>query len=378
MAANVTLALVAGGGTGGHVCIGVAIAQAIRDLAPRHRIVLVGCRMDTDAPMMKQSRFPFYIVPACPWPGGFSWRRFPIYAWDAAVALASGLSALVRALVVLAQERPKVVIGTGGYGSAPAVVAAWLRGVPVLIHEPDSVIGLANRFLARFARTITLGYGDVAAALPDGRTRATGNPVRRDFRTVRRAEARRSLGIKPGQRLVVAFGGSQGSRTINQAVSRAAEALLRDGETHLLHVSGGRDYAMLQEAVKKMGEPVRERYRLYPHLDEREMATALAAGDAVVMRGGASAIAEAAATGIPAVVVPYPFARAQHQMSNARFLLDRKQGMVIEDKMLTPDVLSAAIERISREAVRRIDRRRRDSAGRVAGEALALAGVDLR
>lgn len=348
MAAKITSALIAGGGTGGHLCIAIAIGQALVEMAPKARVVLLGCQADTDGPMLKESGFPFHIVSARPWPGGIRWRQFHRYVWGAATAVASGLLAVGRSLVLLRQERPQVVIGTGGYGSVPAVVAAWVLGVPTLVHEADSVAGMANRLLARFARAISLGYGEAVGPWCGERASVTGNPVRRTFSVMDRSEARRRLGLGPGSKLIVALGGSQGARSINQALLGAAETLLEDQETCLLQVTGRRDYEMVKEEVEKMGESQRNRYWLHPFLDEKGMATALAAADAAVTRGGASALAEVAVSGVPAVVIPYPFARQGHQASNAGLLLKRGQAVVLDDRELNATSLLASLGEVWR------------------------------
>lgn len=348
MAAEITSALIAGGGTGGHLSIAIAIGQALVEMAPEARVVLVGCQADTDGPMLRESGFPFHVVSARPWPGGVHWHRFHECAWDGATALASGLLAVGRSLLLLRRERPEVVIGTGGYGSVPAVVAAWILGVPTLVHEADSVVGMANRLLARFARSITLGYGEAAGAWCGDRATVTGNPVRRGFSVMERSEARRRLGLGPSCRLIVALGGSQGARSINHALLGAAETLLEDDATCLLQVAGRRDYEMVEQEIEKLGESQRKRHWVHPFLDEEEMATALAAADAVVTRGGASALAEVAVSGVPAVVIPYPFARQGHQASNAGLLVKRGQAVVLNDRKLNATSLLASLGEVWR------------------------------
>jgi UDP-N-acetylglucosamine--N-acetylmuramyl-(pentapeptide) pyrophosphoryl-undecaprenol N-acetylglucosamine transferase len=342
----VSLAAIAGGGTGGHLSIAIAIAQALAEIAPGERILLLGCKMASDEPMLRESGFPFQIIASQPWPRGFRWPDVHRYTWKILAASAPNLWAFCRIVGVLQRERPKVVIGTGGYGSVPAIAAARLLRLPTLIHEADSVPGLGNRSLARFAKIITLGYGEAVGSWCSQRAKVTGNPVRRAFLKTERQEARLSLGISPHQRLILVFGGSQGAQSINQAALGAADSLLDDEEVCLLHISGRRDYKMLQEEMGKLDESRRQRYSLHPFLGEQEMAIALRAADAVVTRGGASALAEIAATGAKAVIIPYPFARQEHQTSNARLLVEKGQGLFLEDKDLSPTSLARAIERI--------------------------------
>ena len=373
MAAAMTLALIAGGGTGGHLSIATAIAQAMADAVPGERVVLLGCKASTDEPVLKESGFPFCIIPARAWPGGPSWSQLPGWVWEAALGVGSTFWAVGRALRLLRRERPKVLVGVGGYGSVPAGLAAWLMRIPILIHEADSVPGVANRFLARLAKSITLGYREATGTWCAQKAKVTGNPVRRAFHAVRRPTARESLGIDSGGRLILVLGGSQGARSINQTVLGTADDLLKEEHVCLLHISGWRDYHLLEEQMEKIAESVRPRYWLRPFLGEEQMATALAAADVVITRAGASALAEVATMGTPAVIVPYPFARGGHQAGNARYLVEKRQGVLLRDEELDVEALGRAVERASLESGTTGERRPENGATEIAGLAVGLA-----
>jgi len=368
-----TLALIAGGGTGGHLSIAIAMAQAMAEMAPQERIVLAGCRMETDQPMLRESGFPFCLIPARPWPTAPSLSRLRRRLWNSLLWPPKTLLAILRSLVILRRESPLVVIGAGGYGSVPPVVAAWLLRLPILIHEPDAVAGLANRFLARFAKVVTLGYSAAAGDWCRDRAKVTGNPVRRIFFTEDRQESRQELGVGPQARLILVVGGSQGSRTINQAILGSAPAFLSEDDSFLLHVSGWRDYARMRKAIDEMSEPLQRRYGLHPFLSGQEMAKALLAADVVVTRGGASALAEVAAAGLPAIILPYPYARGRHQATNARDLVESGQAVLLEDENLETEALARVIQTLAKKSRAGLDRQGEGAAGKVAALAKGLA-----
>ncbi|HEX5310135.1 MAG TPA: undecaprenyldiphospho-muramoylpentapeptide beta-N-acetylglucosaminyltransferase [Solirubrobacteraceae bacterium] len=252
-------------------------------------------------------------------------RRRPLRAL---LALAKALRAFWRSRALLRELAPDAVMGGGGYVAGPVGLAAVSLRVPLVLTEADSHLGITNRLLARFARRVCLAFPIAGRDGP--RYRVTGRPI--PVASARREDARGQLGIGPNETCVLVFGGSLGARTINQAALGA----FAQGDFRVIHVCGRRDYA------ESSSEPLRAGYDLHEYLDLTSFAQALAASDLVVARAGGS-VFEIAAYGLPAILVPYPHAAADHQSANARWMADGGAASVIADGELTPARLAKEV-----------------------------------
>jgi UDP-N-acetylglucosamine--N-acetylmuramyl-(pentapeptide) pyrophosphoryl-undecaprenol N-acetylglucosamine transferase len=278
-------------------------------------------------------------------------------------ALALAAAAPASCLRILARRRPDVVLGGGGYVAGPMVFAAWLRRIPAALTEADAHLGLANRLATPFARRLFLAY---PIAGLDGKARVVGRPIPSSSRVVSQAEARRTLGLPADGPLVLVFGGSQGAQTLNEL---AVDAWGGEGP-HVLHLCGERDYELLRDRVDRDG------YRLLPFVDD--FGAALGAADLVVSRAGGS-VWEIAAAGKPAVLVPFPFATADHQRQNAEHFAAAGGAVVVDDddaRERVPalvDELLADRERLDAMAAAMRAAARPDAADTIADELVALA-----
>ncbi len=310
------------------------------------------------------------LVPAAGYPlhtldvRGLS-RSSPLRALQ---ALALAALAVPRARTLLARIAPDAVMGGGGYVAGPVGVAALSRSIPLVLTEADSHLGLTNRVLAPGARRVCLAFPLAGRGEP--RYRVTGRPVPAAAHD--RAQARSRFAIAPEQTCVLVFGGSLGARSINLA----ALAAFADAPFHVLHVCGARDY----EELRARAEP-RAGYDLREYLDLAAFADALAACDLVVARAGGS-VFEIAAHGLPAILVPYPHASADHQSANARWMSQAGAAVAIPDGQLDAVRLRAEVEallgdpprlRAMGEASRGLARP--DAAREVAAELLRAAGA---
>ena len=292
----------------------LAVAGALR--AEGAQVEFVGAGR-AEATLVPAAGFPLHAISV----EGLS-RSNPLKALR---ALLRAALAVPRARRLLRRLRPDAVMGGGGYVAGPVALAAISLRIPLVLTEADSHLGLTNRLLAPFARRVCLSF-----PLPgrDGaRYRVTGRPIPWPGRD--RAAARGRLGIDAGETCVLVFGGSLGSRTINRAASEAfAGRSSTDSSFRVLHISGARDYAELQENDLRPGYDLRE------YLGQEDFADALAAADLAVARAGGS-VFEIAAHGLPAVLVPYPHASGDHQSANARWMSDAGAAVVIADGELT-------------------------------------------
>ena len=258
--------------------------------------------------------------------------------------LAKGLytvKSFFETMKVMRDFKPDCVFGTGGFASFPAVFVAALSGIRTVIHEPNMEPGLANRVLSVFCSAVTAGFEETAKAFPQEKTFVTGNPVRLSLFNVKRAQARRSLKIKGSGPVILVMPGSRAARSVNRAVAEALPVLKKKIKgVSLVWMTGKEDLKMAQAAVKKTG--IRAHTAEFIH----DAASAYAACDAAVLRAGAGTLSEIAALKVPSVLVPYPYAAANHQEKNAGVFAARRAAEVIKDSLLSAETLSDAVIRI--------------------------------
>lgn len=329
-----TYAVVAGGGTAGHVLPGIAIGQALVSRGhPPETLVFVGSSRGVESRLVPEAGFELVALP-----GRGIARRLTLANLGAVWGL---LRALAQAFRLVRVRRPSVVVALGGYASVACVVAAAAQRVPIVVAEQNAVPGLANRLASRFARAS-------AASFPDTGLRRevfTGNPVRPEILAVRRdeqrAEAREALGLPPDRTIIVAFGGSLGARQINEAVLEAAATWAARDDLAIRHIIGTRDFA---DVRARAGDPPPGGLMYQAIEYEDRMDLVYAAADLVVCRSGATTVAELAVTGTPAIMVPLPYAPGDHQTANARALVSVDGGRMIVDDELDGERLVAEVE----------------------------------
>ena len=242
-----------------------------------------------------------------------------------------------QALAMLLARRPAAVFTTGGYVAIPVLLAAWLLRIPSVLWDGNVVPGRSVRLVARWATVAAVSHAATATALGHPRAYLTGTPIR-STAGVDVDEARERFGARPGERMLLVFGGSQAVRRMNDAVRDALPRLVE--RVRVVHVTGDDGYGPALTAREARPAERRDRYRPYPFLHE-EMTAALAAADLALGRAGASTLAEAAAFALPLAIVPYPHA-AGHQRLNAVAYAEAGAGVLIEDEALDADALVEA------------------------------------
>ncbi|MGB9859805.1 MAG: undecaprenyldiphospho-muramoylpentapeptide beta-N-acetylglucosaminyltransferase [Moorellaceae bacterium] len=329
--------VITGGGTGGHVYPALAIARGLMAVRPETSILYIGTKRGLEADAVPRAGLPLATITV----QGFERRR----VWKNLGAMAKLTRGLVEAYFWLRRFRPQVVVGTGGYVCGPVCLAAAGLGIPVVLHEQNAYPGITNRWLARVARTVCLTFPEAAKFFPKGvELVTTGLPVRPEILTARREEARERIGVRPGQTMILSVGGSQGARSLNRAMLSLFRAY--DGQTsvYILHVAGRQGYEELTREAQKLGISMGKNgnIKIVPYLYEMEIA--LAAADLVIGRAGASFLAEVLARGLPAILIPYPYAANNHQEYNARAVAQKGAALVIRDGELKTGQLLKAVE----------------------------------
>ena len=361
--------LIAGGGTGGHIYPGIAIADELRRRDPRAEVRFVGTARGLETRIVPRAGFGLELIEVT------ALKRVGASGRVKSVYLLPRSFLAVRSLIK--SFRPAVVIGVGGYASGPAVLVAALMGVPTLIAEQNALPGFTNRVLARFVRAAAVSFEE-ARAFFGAKAEITGNPVRAEFFEVGPPE--------PGGRThVLVTGGSQGARAINEAMIGALPILAQGAKgaegrdrLSLTHQTGEADYDRVSAAYAGSGL----RAEVKPFIED--MVAEFARAHLVVSRAGATTVAELAAAGRPAVMVPFPFAADDHQRKNAEAVERAGAGRVILQADLTPGRLAAEILGLARdpETLRRMgeaSRRlaRRDAAEKVVDLAIRISNLKL-
>jgi UDP-N-acetylglucosamine--N-acetylmuramyl-(pentapeptide) pyrophosphoryl-undecaprenol N-acetylglucosamine transferase len=249
-------------------------------------------------------------------------------------------------------ERPDVVVGFGGYVSIPVGFAAVLRGVPLVLHEQNSVPGLANKVLSRWASAVGVTYGESAPLLArPARVEVTGNPVRPAVLTADRARGRQSLSLPAESTVMLVFGGSRGARHLNSAIVSLRSRLSEISDLNIIHIAGAAEAATVRAALDAAGGDMDGRWRVLEYVDD--MGSALMASDLVVARAGATSIAEITALGLPAVLVPYPYATDDHQTKNAATMVAHGAAELVADAALDEERFGDIVVELLGDAQRR-------------------------
>jgi UDP-N-acetylglucosamine--N-acetylmuramyl-(pentapeptide) pyrophosphoryl-undecaprenol N-acetylglucosamine transferase len=335
--------LVAGGGTGGHLFPGIAIADEWMKRGPGE-VLFVGTSRGIET----------RAVPAA----GYALQTLEVSGLKrmGLVGTLRGLVrlplALVRSIAILRRFRPDAVVGVGGYASGPVVLLAALLGYPAAIQEQNSVPGITNRILGRLVRAVFLAFEDAAKFFPARKIERLGNPVRQQIvAALEAAHATEPATDAPAGTLrILVVGGSQGARAVSNLVLDAAAELAKQGASFtLVHQTGNADLERITQRYRELG--LGERAHAKAFIDD--MAAAYADADLVVARAGALTLAELAIAGKPAILVPLPTAADDHQSKNAARFAAAGAAVVLDQRTATAQDLSAEIARLLRDSTKR-------------------------
>ncbi len=317
--------LLAGGGTAGHVAPLLALADCLRRRDPGVRITVLGTAEGLEARLVPEAGYPLAFIPRVPMPRRptADLGRLPVRLRAANLAAAAAIT----------QSHADVVVGFGGYVSAPAYIAARRLGVPIVVHEANSRPGLANRVGARFTPHVACAF----PGTPLRGAQVMGMPLRRQITTLDRARLRAAglaaFDLSPDRPTLLVTGGSLGAQRLNETLASAAPDLLAAG-IQVLHLSGRGKRVDLPEASRHAGVPGDRRYVVAEYLDRMDLAFAVA--DLVLCRAGAGTVSEITAIGLPAAYVPLPVGNGEQRL-NAQPVVDAGGGLLVADSSCTPE-----------------------------------------
>jgi UDP-N-acetylglucosamine--N-acetylmuramyl-(pentapeptide) pyrophosphoryl-undecaprenol N-acetylglucosamine transferase len=286
-----------------------------------------------EAGLVPASGIPFKAIAAAPLRG-----KNPAGFLKGIMRLAQGY---VQSRRIVAEFKPDALFITGGYVSAPVAMAARSKKVPLVIYLPDIRPGLAIKFLARLAAKVAITTPETSRYFQPGKTVISGYPVRPELLQRSKSAARLTFALSESLPVLLVFGGSQGARSINQALRRCLEGVLPIAQ--VIHISGSADYPAMQAMRNSLTDKEKANYHLYEYLHQ-EMVDALLAADLIVSRAGASVLGEYPAIGVASILAPYPFA-GRHQQLNAEYLQSHGAAVIIDNNDL-PDRLLPTINRL--------------------------------
>ena len=324
----------AGGGTGGHVFPALAVANVLRDQG--HEILFIGTREGMESRLVPAAGYPIEYIRV----GGLNRVGIKQQLRTAVeLPISSGI-----ATGIIGNWRPDAVFSLGGYVAGPVVIAAVLRRIPLVIMEPNAMPGFTNRKVAPFVYRALVGFEEAAKWFPSGRTELTGLPIRAEFFTIKAKSA--------GIFTLLITGGSRGARSLNRA-SRESWPFFQQGKTpiRIIHQSGTNEYEALSQEFKQTGLAG----EVIPFITN--MAEAFAGADVVLGRSGAGSVGEIAASRMPSILVPLPFAADDHQRKNAEALVRAEGAKMILDQELTGEKLYQEVEQLRANPERLVEMR---------------------
>ena len=343
--------LIAAGGTGGHICPGLAIVSYLKENTPDVRVLWVGGNRDTDSQVLTSHELESTSISMQSWPREFSAKRIH-FAW-------SLILSFFQIFFILIRFRPHVVVGMGSYHSFPAIILSYFLGIKSLICEQNVSLSLTNRFLARFASRIAISFPQTKRFLPSSerhKTHLMGNPIRHKILRASKEKALKALGLKEGSFTLFFLGGSQGAHTLNRVGIETITLLKKEKslrDIQVIFITGRKDLELVREYFKSAGVPSLVREYI------SEIQYAYAAADLVICRSGATTLAEITGRGLPAILIPYPYATGCHQLDNASFLEAQGAAYSILEKDFAAPKLAAAMLKLmgSRDLLKEMGRK---------------------
>lgn len=330
-----------GGGTGGHIYPALAILDKIKEAEPDAQFLYVGNKDGVENKIVPRTAYPFVCIDA---PYDHYYSNFIGKVKVFSKAGVDAIKSIKQAIGIIREFKPDVIIGTGGFASFPVLFAAKLMRKRYYIHEQNAVPGQVNLKMGKKASKIFLGVNFAKNRFKYGEQKLvyTGNPVRSDFNSVSKAESRKKLGIDDNTTVILAFGGSQGSRMIINLCLNLVDSLDEEENVKVILGTGHGLYKQVKEEVKGLIGSNRDKIEVVEYIDN--MADTIGASDLVISRAGALSIAEITAVGRPALLIPLPIAKDNHQFFNAKDVEEVGGAILVEEKDIIKDLQGFAIK----------------------------------
>lgn len=319
--------LLTGGGTGGHIYPAIAVAQELKNDPKIANIYYIGCAKNLEKGIVAKEEVMFYSLSVSGMPRKLS-PKFLLWACELVIAT-------FGAVYYLLKLKPNVVFGTGGYVTYPVLIAARLLGIPYIIHDPDAYPGIVNRLMAGGAKLVSIAFESAKKHIKNPNTKLFGNPVRGKLSNVSREQSCKELGLDADKKTILAIGGSQGAKTINDAMLDVTSVFIKEFGFQVIHQTGRKNFEEYEKAVYEKYPELRGNpsYIVRPYFDD--MSIPLNAADIAVSRAGSLSISELNLCALPSILVPYPYAAADHQRFNALDMEKAGAAVLLNDSECT-------------------------------------------
>ena len=322
---------ITGGGTGGHIYPAVAVADALA-ADPDNVIFYAGNPDNLEYSVMKKKKYKFLPVKISGMPRKISIK---LLFWGIQLFFA-----VFKSLTYLYKYKPDVIFGTGGYVSAPILIAARIKGkIPYVLHDCDMQPGIVTRKLASKAKIVSLAFDDAIKYIDNPNCIVNGNPIRPEFKLISKERARQDLNLKSGRLILCVMGGSQGSKTIDNAFVEIIRELSLDYKFQIIFQTGFKNYSGVIERLSKIYRDYDRDRNIIIRPYFEDMITVIKASDIVISRAGSLSLSEIFASTTAPVLIPYPYAASDHQRKNAEFVLKNDACLYLEDKDTNPNSL---------------------------------------
>lgn len=327
---------ITGGGTGGHIYPAIAVCNKLKSDETTKEIYYVGNPHNLEFDIAKTLGYKFLPVNIKGMPRKIG---LGLIKWFLEFQFA-----ILKALYYIFKYKPDAIFGTGGYVSAPALFAGNIANIPFMIHDCDAQPGIVSKYIAPMAKCVSIAFESSKEFIKSGNIHLNGNPIREEFKTLSKKEARENLGLEDKLTLCI-MGGSQGAKSINNATVEILK-ILSSQNIQVIFQTGKKNYEKVVEKLKAIYPEYKQDKNLIikPYFDD--MVTVLKASDIAISRAGSLSLSELCACGIASILIPYPHAAADHQRKNAQFMVKRRAALYLEDADTTKDTLLIAIEQL--------------------------------
>lgn len=313
---------ITGGGTGGHIYPAIAVADRLLEEDSTEKIFYVGNPNNLEAEIVSKKNYEFLPVISSGMPRKIS---FQFIIWTCRM-----LHAWWECLKYIKKYKPDAIFGTGGYVSAPVLMAAITMKVPFVMHDCDANPGLVTRKLSPYANSVSIAFEDAKNKLNNKNCHLNGNPIRAKFKTLTKQQARKDLNLEDKLTLCI-MGGSQGARAINEAAVKDLEKLSKDYNLQIIFQTGKKNFDTVISELEKIYPEYKNDKNLIIKPYFEDMVTVLKACDIAVSRAGSLSISELCASGVAPIFIPYPYAAADHQRKNAKCMVEKGAGLYLEN-----------------------------------------------
>ncbi len=328
---------ITGGGTGGHIYPAMAVANALKARSDTRKIFYVGNPFKPERKIAKSNNFDFLSVYVSSMPRKIN---LGFVGWIVQLSFA-----VLQAIFYILMHRPDAVFGTGGYVSAPLLIASVITRTPFMIHDSDAVPGIVSRKIAPYAQCVSIAFEEAKKSLNNQNIHVFGNPIRDSFSTVSRVRALNVLGLEDKFTLLV-MGGSQGAKAVNEAVIELYKPLTQRFGMQIIHQTGEKNYDDVVETLRQIYPEYVENPNIIVEPYFSDAAIPMKAADLVISRAGSLSLSEINMCGLPAILVPFPYAAANHQLKNAMSLQNRNAAVCLEENDQLKDNLMSTIENL--------------------------------